>query len=131
MHMVWGTYRHRPLLNDILLKRLIEHIRVNAKSKDIFVDSINGHKDHIHCLVQLNADMCIATAAQLLKGESSYWVNKNQLCLTHFSWASEYYSETISRNQVKNVRHYILLQEEHHRKLSFEEEIKNLELRPG
>jgi len=56
---------------------------------------------------------------QSLKGESSYWINKNELVPREFEWADEYFAVSVSESQVEKVRQYILKQEEHHRKKSW------------
>ena len=94
----------------------------NAKSKGIFIDCINGHTDHFHCLIGLNADMSIAKAMQLIKGESAFWMNKQQLTKFKFEWADEYFAVSVSESMLDKVRAYIAGQEEHHRKKSFQEE---------
>lgn len=53
-----------------------EHIRANARQKGIFIDFINGHEDHCHCLISLGPDQTIQKTMQLIKGESSFWMNK-------------------------------------------------------
>lgn len=68
IHAVWGTKNRSPYLtNDVRIKT-IQHIRENAKSKQIHIDTINGHDDHLHCLFGLNADMNISKVMQLIKG---------------------------------------------------------------
>ncbi len=101
---------------------VFEHIRQNAKSKQIFIDSLNGVEDHIHVLLALNADMNIAKAIQLIKGESSFWINKQKMTASTFEWADEYYAVSVSESQLQKVRDYIDNQEEHHRKKTFLEE---------
>ncbi len=131
VHAVWCTHNHTPLLTNDLHKKLIDHIRINAKSKDIYIDTINGHEDHMHCLFEMNAELSISKTMQLLKGESSYWVNKEKLINNRFAWGIEYYAESVSKNAVHNIREYIKNQEEHHRKMTFEEELIKLGLKPG
>ncbi len=59
---------------------MIHHIIENAKLKNIFLDSIGGYDDHLHCLISLNKDITIMDTMRLLKGESSNWINKEK-CL--------------------------------------------------
>ena len=70
----------------------------------------------------LNADMAIAKALQLIKGESSYWINKSQLVKSKFEWADEYFAVSVSESVLDKVRTYINNQEEHHRKMTFKQE---------
>ena len=59
---------------------------------------------------------------QLIKGESSFWINKNKLVKGHFEWADEYFAASVSEDKLQFVRNYINGQEEHHKKETFVEE---------
>jgi len=61
------------------------------KQKKI-VDCINGYTEYLHCLMTLNADLSVSKQMQLIKGESSFWINKNKLLKKHFEWADEYFN---------------------------------------
>ena len=58
----------------------------------------------------------------LLKGESSFWVNKQGLTKRKFEWQDEYIVLSVSYSAVDKVRAYIKNQEEHHKKKTFAEE---------
>jgi len=122
IHFVWSTKNREKLLTKNIRPKIFNHIKENAKSKDIYVDFINGHLEHTHCLISLVKDQTIAKIAQLLKGESSFWINKNKLCKSKFEWQDEYFAVSVGESQVNRVRNYIKNQEEHHRKKSFQEE---------
>ena len=66
-------------LEKTILESVCNHIKENGKLKGIFIDSINGYFDHLHCLMLLNADTSISKQMQLIKGESSFWINKNKI----------------------------------------------------
>lgn len=53
-------------------------------------DPIYGYSDHLHCLFLLNRDQSISKVAQLIKGESAFWINKNKLLRDHFKWQDDY-----------------------------------------
>jgi REP element-mobilizing transposase RayT len=59
---------------------------------------------------------------QLIKGESSYWINKNQLCQEKFEWQDEYFAGSVSELTIDRVRQYIIKQEKHHEPNLFEYE---------
>ena len=63
---------------------------------------------------------------QLLKGESAYWMNKNQLCKSKFGWQDEYFAVSVSESALDKVRTYIGNQEQHHRKETFRTEYDEL-----
>jgi len=122
IHLVWATKDRQPYLVENIRQLTFQHIAENAKAKGIHLDHINGYLEHVHCLISLNADQNIATVAQLLKGESSYWVNKNKLSAEKFGWQDEYFAASVSHSQIDVVRRYIRNQEEHHKKKSFQKE---------
>ena len=122
IHVVWGTKNRQRILTNEVRKKLFEHIIKNAKSKGIYLDCINGHLDHVHCLISMNADLSIAKVVQLLKGESAYWSNKNLLVKPKLAWAEEYYAISISDSIVSKVRLYIKNQDGKHRMLTFQED---------
>ena len=77
IHFVWSTKNRVPYLSSPELRiAMWKHIRENAKKKDIYIDFINGHMEHCHCLVSLGEDQNMRKTIQLIKGESSYWINK-------------------------------------------------------
>ena len=70
----------------------------------------------------MSAQQNIAEIMQLIKGESSHWINKNKLSVGKFAWADEYYAVSVGESQIASVRNYIKTQETHHRKFTWEEE---------
>lgn len=59
---------------------------------------------------------------QLIKGESSFWINKNELTKSKFEWQDEYFAVSVSESIIDKVRNYIKNQESHHSKKTFQEE---------
>lgn len=116
IHAVWGTKNRHPFLRKEIRPALYDHILENAKTKRIFIDAMNGVEDHVHLLFGLNADLSIAKTIQLIKGESSFWINKQGLSKDKFEWADEYYAASVSESLLPTLRNYINTQEEHHRK---------------
>jgi REP element-mobilizing transposase RayT len=122
IHLVWSTKNREPMLRSNIRGKAFQHIRENAKEKKIHIDCINGAVDHVHALVLLSADRALSKMVQLIKGESSHWVNNNSLLPFHFEWQEEYFAVSVSESDVEAVRKYIKGQEEHHGKMTFGEE---------
>jgi REP-associated tyrosine transposase len=80
---------------------------------------MNCVSDHIHLMVSLGTEQTIAKTAMLLKGESSFWVNKQNISKQKFEWQDEYIALSVSYSAVNKVREYILNQEKHHEKKTF------------
>ncbi|MEN8121519.1 MAG: transposase [Bacteroidota bacterium] len=51
VHYVWSAKNRQALLTDNIRSDVFSHIRENARNKNIFIDFINGYKDHVHCLI--------------------------------------------------------------------------------
>ena len=123
VHLVFSTKNTFPFMNSQDLRRTIfQHIKENAKEKGSWIDCVNGFSDHVHCLLSLGKDISISKAAQLIKGESSNWINKNKLIKNKFNWQDDYWAVSVSESHLKKVRNYIYNQEKHHRDRSFAEE---------
>jgi REP element-mobilizing transposase RayT len=131
LHFVWSTKNRKPFLTDAIRQKVFQHIRENAKEKGIFVDYINGYTDHVHCLISLSPDHTLKQIMQLIKGESSFWINKNNLCKEKFGWQDDYFVVSVSEMFVDNVREYIKNQENHHKKQSFDKEFEIFLKRAG
>jgi REP element-mobilizing transposase RayT len=131
IHFVWSTKNREPFLTDEIRQQVFGHIRDNAKEKGIYLDFINGYTDHLHCLISLGTNQTIEKIMQLIKGESSFWINKNRLCKTKFEWQDEYFAVSVSEAILENVRAYIANQEKHHRGRSFDDEFEDFLKRAG
>src|SRR5580698_294076 len=92
VHAVWATKERKPLLNLENKNMLCAHIREYASSKNIHVINVNGHQEHLHCLLTMNAEHNISTILNLLKGESSYWANKHLKLPEKFGWQDDYFA---------------------------------------
>jgi REP element-mobilizing transposase RayT len=124
--MVFSTKNREPFLNSAELRRnVFEHIKNNAEEKGIWLDCINGYQEHAHCLISLGKEQTIAKVAQLIKGESSYWINQHNLTSEKFVWQDDYWIVGVSESHLESVRKYIHNQEIHHSNQSFESEINN------
>ncbi len=131
IHFVWSTKNHEPYLTNEIRQKVFQHIRENARAKSIYIDYINGYVDHVHCLISLGAGQTLEKIMQLIKGESSFWINKNNVSKFKFAWQDEYFAASVSPSGIPAVRRYIANQEEHHRKTSFKDEIEGFMVRAG
>ena len=114
VHFVWTTKNRLPLLVPEVRKEVFSHIKINAHEKGINLLNINGYTDHLHCIIKLNHAQTTEQIAQLLKGESSFWINKNKIIDDYFQWQNEYYAESLGEKDLKKMNGYINNQERHH-----------------
>lgn len=124
IHLVFSTKNREPYFTSKEKReKIIEHIKSNVQKKDIWLEEINGHKEHIHCLISLGKEQSISKVSQLIKGESSKWINEEKLTKTKFFWQDDYWAVSVSESHLEQVKEYIRNQEEHHRTKSFTEEV--------
>ena len=123
VHLVFTTKCHEVWLTKEIRNKLFDHIKENAKKKEIWLDRIGGYDDHIHCLISLRGEQSISRVAQLIKGESSFWLNEN--CFEHGKvlWQDDFWAVSVSEDHIKTLRKYIENQEEHHKERSFDQEL--------
>jgi len=127
VHLVFCTKNREPFLNTFELRqKVFRHIKKNADEKEIWIESVNGYDNHVHCLISLGRDQTMSKIAQLIKGESSFWINNNHLTKDKFIWQDDYWVSGVSNSHVERVKKYIDNQEAHHSIVTFDSEVSKL-----
>ncbi|MBL7066349.1 MAG: IS200/IS605 family transposase [Candidatus Marinimicrobia bacterium] len=122
IHGIFGTKDRRPLLVNAIRKDVHTHLYEKLEEMDCKVLIINGTSDHVHQLFLLSREVSIAQVMKSIKGETSHWINQEDLVQLKFSWQVGYGAFSVSESDVGKVERYIRTQEEHHRKMTFKEE---------
>jgi len=84
---------------------------------------VNGASDHVHMLFVQPSTLSLATVMGKIKSNSSGWFKHRWQDHRNFGWQTGYAAFSVSKSQVEQVKRYILNQEEHHRRISFQEEV--------
>ncbi len=126
LHFIWTTNNREPLLTSRMRNKFIKHVMEYADQNAIEIDTLNATADHVHLLISLNPSQSPSKVINLIKGESSNWINNMNLTIGKFSWQEGYSVFSVSYSNVNRVRDYIKNQQEHHRKISFAEEIDKM-----
>ncbi|MCP9290348.1 IS200/IS605 family transposase [Gracilimonas sediminicola] len=129
VHAVWSTKDRLPLLKRYFRGELNIYIKENSLEWGIQVDVVNGMQDHLHVLFKLPTTVSVADAIKQMKGASSRWVNENYYPTGKFEWQQGYGVFSVGRNEINRVRNYIYNQEYHHQNRSFQDEIKQFDIR--
>ena len=123
VHLVFSTKNREPFISKDIRSRLhgyIVGILNHLKSPSF---QTGGVEDHIHILFTLNRTTTIAEIVEEVKKSSSKWM-KSDACVAEFAWQAGYGAFSIGESQVETVVRYIQNQEEHHRKITFQEEYR-------
>jgi len=126
IHIVWTTKKRKAYLTSEIHQNIIQHILENATRKGIYINAINGHLDHMHCLISLGNDQKLSDVVRLIKGESSFWLNKQKFIQEKFAWQEEFYAMSVSESNRLKVIRYIKNQHKHHRKKTFQVEYEEM-----
>jgi REP element-mobilizing transposase RayT len=121
VHCVVSTKDRRDLVRDPQL--LWRYVAGIARNKQIPLIAAGGTNNHLHLLLDLPPTMQVSEAMQVLKGNSSHWLNDAEKPL---AWQQGYGAFAIGQSQRETVISYIERQEEHHRKYSFGQEFVTL-----
>jgi putative transposase len=81
-----------------------------------------GIEDHVHLLLRIHPEFAISKTVQLLKANSSKWINEQHKLSRRFEWQRGYGAFFVSQSMAETVKRYIADQEPHHRKLTFTDE---------
>ncbi|MGE9296457.1 MAG: IS200/IS605 family transposase [Puniceicoccales bacterium] len=121
-HLIFSTKNRGPDIDAIWKKRLHEYLGGGIKTLGGHPQRINGTKDHVHLLVSLRATHCLSDVLRDIKTASSKWVNR-EFDAPDFAWQDGYAAFTVSASSLDAVRQYIENQEQHHKKMSFRDEL--------
>ena len=102
---------------------LFAYIAGILNSMDCITLAINGTEDHAHILIVMAKAISLSKMTQEVKGGSSRWLNSQTAKTKHFAWQAGYGAFSVSESQIVKVADYIAKQEEHHRKITFQEEL--------
>ena len=129
VHVVFGTKGRLKLIPQELQPKLWAYMAGIAKNHGMHAVAIGGIDDHVHALVEVGATLGMSKAVQLLKANSSRWMNEHPGM--HFEWQEGYFACSVSRSQVPAVMRYIANQKAHHRAMDCEREFELLLPRHG
>lgn len=87
---------------------------------------VGGMPDHVHLLTEMPRTVSVADLLQAIKSCSNHRLCHSDDPSPAFAWQRGYGAFSVSRSQVPVVARYIQRQEEHHRGMSFAEELRKL-----
>ncbi len=125
-HLIFRTKNSRKTINQEHAKELYAYIMGFIKNKSCFLYRINGMEDHLHILCDLHPTIALANYMRDLKTSSSVWLKQTGKFSAFEGWADGYAALTYSWKDKDLIINYIKNQQEHHKKESFEDELKRL-----
>jgi len=130
IHMTFSTKdRVRAVAYPELREQLNAYtvgILRNLKCPSIQVGSVI---DHMHILYLQARTASVSSVAESVKTETSRWLKAQKRdvkdpYLVKFAWQKGYAAFSVSPSKIEAVREYIANQEEHHKRVTFQEEYR-------
>jgi REP element-mobilizing transposase RayT len=131
VHFVWGTANREPVIEKSWRDRLHAYIGGILANRNAVPLAVGGVADHVHVLASLPSTVTLAEIASAMKANSSRWIHEQVPQCKGFDWQTGYGAFSVSKSAEGRVTAYIANQEEHHRRMKFEDEFKSLLERHG
>ena len=126
IHLVFSTKERRAFLRDETVRKSL-HSYLGGISKQLECAPIitGGMEDHVHLLARFGRTITQAEWVKELKRVSNLWL-KEQHSIRDFEWQGGYADFSVSASNLEQVKEYIANQEQHHRKINFQDEMRTL-----
>jgi putative transposase len=132
VHIVFSTRESQPFLADANLRdemhKYIGGISNNLECPPV---RVGGIADHVHILARQSRTITLADWVKELKRASSLWIKERAPHLDMFHWQNGYGAFSVSQSQSPVVEGYIRRHEQHHRTMTFQEELRGLLTKHG
>lgn len=122
IHTIWAIKNRERILFKKTGRQVFDFLLNKSKEINIPFEQLNIQPEHVHGLIDLPTNICLADFMQTIKGSSSHWINQQKVIKAHFSWQRGYGAYSVSASQLQAVKIYIQNQSEHHKRKTFTEE---------
>src|SRR5262245_36978925 len=127
LHIVFSTKDRFPWLKGEKLQQDVHaYLAATLNNMDCPCLIVGGVEDHVHILCRLGRQTTIADLVRDVKKASSSMLHDRDPSLRDFHWQNGYGAFSISPSHVEPLTRYIQSQAEHHRRESFQDELRRL-----
>jgi putative transposase len=125
-HIIFSTKDRRPVLKKDRREELFRYLWGVIKNHRCHLYRLNGVDDHVHMLLSLHPTVNLADLIKDLKTGSSKWIKEKDVFPGFTGWQDGYGAFTLAISDKDAVIEYIKGQDEHHKKLSFQDEFRKI-----
>jgi len=127
IHIVFSTKcRKRYLSNITIRNKLYAYTAAILKNHNTYLSTIGGTSDHVHILCTIPRDRDLSSIIKEAKRSSCIWLKQQDEQFRFFAWQAGFAAFSVSYSNVSIVSKYIQNQHQHHKQLSFEDELRTL-----
>jgi REP element-mobilizing transposase RayT len=125
IHLIFSTKNRFPFLSDQKLRTdMNAYLAAMLREQDCEPVIVNGVEDHVHALFELSRTHSIASVVKEIKRTSSGFAKELSPGLANFQWQGGYGAFSVSQSNLDEVIRYIEDQEEHHKRVGFQDEYR-------
>ena len=124
-HSVFSTKMRREMIAPELADELYPYVGGIIRNENGRLLKIGGMTDHVHILAKFPPSISVSDMMRKIKSNSSKSTNTKQLG-KRFQWQRGYAAFSVSESAVEQVSNYIANQAKHHKKMSFQDELRLL-----
>ena len=124
-HLIFSTKNRFPFLSEKTIRTdMHRYLAQLLRDQECETLIVNGVEDHVHSLFALSRTHSIASVVKETKRTSSGWVKEFSPTLAKFQWQGGYGAFSVSQSNLEEVIRYIENQEEHHKRVTFQDEYR-------
>jgi len=131
VHVIFSTKERVPCIARAIRPDLNAYLAGILRNLECIPVEVNSLADHVRIACNLARTVSVAALVEEVKKGSSKWIKPKGARLRNFHWQSGYGAFSVSPSMAERVRRYILNQEEHHRKVTFQDEFRAFLKRHG
>ena len=121
-HLVFAVKNRQAMIEKRWKNELEKYITAIVQNHGHKLIAIGSMPDHIHIFVGYKLTQTIPKLVEEIKTSSNAWIKEKKLTRFKFDWQKGYGAFSHSHSQIDTVAKYVLNQEAHHRKKSFQDE---------
>jgi REP element-mobilizing transposase RayT len=126
LHIVFSTKNRRPVIDQNIELELYKYLATACNTLECSSHRIGGVEDHIHIACSLSRTISVSRLVQELKQDTSKWIKTKGPQYSDFAWQNGYGAFSIGQSQLDDLKRYIANQREHHRRITFQDEFRDL-----
>jgi REP element-mobilizing transposase RayT len=131
VHLIFSTKHRQALIHPSVEAELHSYLGGTCNKLECPVIKAGGHFDHVHILCMLSKRMTLSKLLEELKSNSSKWMKTKGQAYQNFYWQNGFGGFSVGASEIERTTAYIANQNEHHRKVSFQDEFREFLKRYG
>jgi REP element-mobilizing transposase RayT len=124
VHLIFSTKNRVPILTPAIQSELHPFLATTLTNNGCPSLRVGGVQDHVHLFFGLSRTLSISQVVELVKVSSSKWIKTNGREFSDFHWQGGFGIVSVSQSNADDVCRYIDNQEQHHKTLSFQDELR-------